>query len=86
MKDELLKFFSYGMCCWYYERILNCGISVSDFYGKRFKKIFPFFAVLVLVDILTSPSVNSLYEGFADLTLLFGLLPGCGGIDFIGVG
>ncbi len=77
---------AFGMCCGYYERILNRGISVSDFYGKRFKKIFPFFAVLVLVDILTSPSVNSLYEGFADLTLLFGLLPGCGGIDVIGVG
>lgn len=77
---------AFGMCCGYYGKILNREISVSDFYGKRFRKVFPFFALLVLLDILISPSVNSLYEGFADLTLLFGLLPGCGGIEVIGVG
>lgn len=33
-----------------------------------------------------SPSVASIYEGFADLTLLFGLLPNAGGISVIGVG
>lgn len=77
---------AFGMCCGYYEKILNGAVSISDFYGKRFKKVFPFFAALVLLDILISPSVNSLYEGFADLTLLFGLLPECGGIEVIGVG
>jgi len=77
---------AFGMCCGYYEKILDRSISISDFYNKRFKKIFPFFAVLVFLDIFISPSFNSCYEGFADLTLLFGLLPYGGGIEVIGVG
>lgn len=33
-----------------------------------------------------SPSINSLYECFADLTLLFGFLPDAGNISVIGFG
>lgn len=77
---------AFGMCCGYYEKVLKNQISVADFYKKRFQKILPFFAVLVLLDVIISPSVNSLYEAFADLTLLFGLLPGAGHITVIGVG
>ena len=77
---------AFGMCCGYYEKILHNKISISDFYGKRFKKIFPFFAVLVLLDVIISPSMGALYEAFADLTLLFGFLPGAGNITVIGVG
>ena len=33
---------AFGMCCGYYERIINNKISFNDFYGKRFKKILPF--------------------------------------------
>lgn len=77
---------AFGMCCGYYEKILSNKISVADFYGKRFKKIFPFFAALVLLDVGISPSVNAVYEAFADLTLLFGFLPEAGNITVIGVG
>lgn len=77
---------AFGMCCGYYEKMLNNQISFSDFYGKRFKKVLPFFGILVLLDVIMSPSVSSIYEGFADLTLLFGLLPNAGGISVIGVG
>lgn len=77
---------AFGMCCGYYERIINNKIAFSDFYGKRFKKILPFFGVLVLLDIAMSPSIGALYEAFADLTLLFGFLPGAGNITVIGVG
>lgn len=77
---------AFGMCCGYYERIIYNKISVTEFYGKRFQKVFPFFAVLVLLDVIMSPSVNALYEAFADLTLLFGFLPGAGNIEVIGVG
>lgn len=77
---------AFGMCCGYYEKILNNQISFSDFYGKRFKKILPFFGTLVLLDVILSPSVASLYEGFADLTMMFGLLPEAGNISVIGVG
>lgn len=77
---------AFGMCCGYYEKVLHNQISFSDFYGNRFKKILPFFGTLVLLDIIISPSVASFYEGFADLTLLFGLLPNAGNISVIGVG
>lgn len=77
---------AFGMCCGYYGKILGNQISFSEFYGKRFKRVLPFFATLVLLDIIVSPSVASLYEGFADLTLLFGFLPNTGNISVIGVG
>lgn len=75
---------AFGMCCGYYDKILNNKLSLSEFYSKRFKKILPFFAVLVIIDIVISPSIESVYEGFADLTLLFGFLPN--NISVIGVG
>lgn len=77
---------AFGMCCGYYEKVLGNKISFSDFYGKRFKKILPFFGILVLLDLVMSPSVDSVYEAFADLTLLFGFLPDAGNISVIGVG
>ena len=77
---------AFGMCCGYYERVINNKISFNDFYGKRFKKILPFFGLLVLLDIVMLPSIDALYEAFADLTLLFGFLPGAGNITVIGVG
>ena len=75
---------AFGMCCGYYDKILKGRVDFTDFYGKRFKKILPFFGVLVLIDIIVSRSMDSLYEGFADLTLLFGFLQKP--ISVIGVG
>ena len=76
---------AFGMCCGYYTKVLNNQITWSDFYGKRFKKILPFFGLLVLLDVAMSHSLGTVYEGFADLTLLFGFLPeNC--ISVIGVG
>lgn len=75
---------AFGMCCGYYEKILNNQVDLTEFYGKRFKKILPFFGALVLLDIIMSPSVASVYEGFADLTLVFGFLQKP--ISVIGVG
>lgn len=77
---------AFGMCCGYYEKILNNTISMTEFYKKRFLKVLPFFAVLVLLDVVLDHSLASLYEGFADMTLMFGLLPDCGNITVIGVG
>lgn len=75
----------FSMCCGYYDRILNNKITVGDFYGKRYKKIWPFFAVLCLLDFVISPSYTALFETFADLTLCFGFLPNAN-ISVIGVG
>lgn len=77
---------AFGMCCGYYEKMLNGQLELSRFYGKRFQKILPFFSVLVLLDVVLSPSRQALYEAFADLTLLFGFLPDAGNISVIGVG
>lgn len=77
---------AFGMCCGYYQKVLDNQLDMSVFYGKRFGKILPFFGTLVLIDIIMSPSMASLYEGFADLTLLYGFLPGAGNISVIGVG
>lgn len=63
---------AYGMCCGYYERIMTQRVSMEDFYRRRFSRVFPFFAFLVLLDVLLSPGKAALCEGFADLTLLFG--------------
>ena len=47
------------MCCGYYEKILKNEITLEKFYVKRFKKILPFFALLVFVDLIMSPSIES---------------------------
>ena len=75
---------AFGMCCGYYGKIMKGRVDFTEFYGKRFKKTLPFFGALVFLDIIMSPSVASLYEGFADLTLLFGFLQKP--ISVIGVG
>lgn len=77
---------AFGTCCGYFERIRTGTISLSDFYKKRYLKIWPFFALLVLIDVILSPRLDSIYGAFADLTLAFGLLPNAGNISVIGVG
>lgn len=74
----------FGMCCGYYEKIIDRKISVEEFYSKRYIKIWPYFALLCVLDFVISPSKNSLYEVFANLTLCQGLLPNVN-ISVIGV-
>lgn len=93
---NVLEFFNYfvylfmiisgfGMCCGYYDKISRGEISIDSFYQKRYEKIWPYFAVLVVFDLLMSFSVESLIEAVADLTLTFSLLPNPD-ISIIGVG
>ena len=74
----------FGMCCGYYQKIVNQKISVEDFYKKRYIKIWPYFALLCALDFIISPSKESLFEVFANLTLCQGLLPNMH-IEVIGV-
>jgi len=74
----------FGMCCGYYQKIVNQKISVEDFYKKRYIKIWPYFALLCALDFVISPSKESLFEVFANLTLCQGLLPNAK-ISVIGV-
>ncbi len=92
-KVNLLKWLVYlfmiisgfSLCCGYYEKILHQSISIVEFYKKRYKKILPFFALLVLMDCLADFSLNSVIEGIADITLVFALLPNAS-ISVLGVG
>lgn len=76
---------SFSMCCGYYEKMLSGKMDLVKFYQKRFSKVWPFFALLTVFDILISPSMDAFFEGFANLTLCFGLLPNAR-ISVIGVG
>lgn len=76
---------AFSMCCGYYEKIQNNQISVNEFYGKRYERIWPFFAMMVLLELLLDFRPATLAEAFADLTLVFSLLPN-GELSVIGVG
>lgn len=75
---------SFSMCCGYYEKIKNNQITMNEFYKKRFMKILPFFTFLVCINIIFERSWKSIYEGFTDITLMFGFLP-VNSLDAIGV-
>lgn len=87
---------AFSVCCGYYDKVKEGTITPNAFYKKRYSRILPFFALLVLIDIVVphSPNkyelahmaageavtggasfVHSLYDGFAQLTLAFNLLP-----------
>lgn len=59
----------FGMCCGYYQKFKDQKIGVTDFYKKRYSKIWPYFALLCVLDFVMSPSKSALYEVFANLTL-----------------
>lgn len=75
----------FSMCCGYYERISSGKMKISKFYERRYQKILPFFALIVFFGFIASPSLDALFESFANLTLCFGLLPNAN-ISLIGVG
>lgn len=77
---------AFSCCCGYYQKIINGGMKeIELFYSKRFKKIFPFFAFLTVIDVLLNFSKSALIEGYANITLIFGFIPH-ENITTIGVG
>ncbi len=85
---------AFSMACGYYDKLRDGRFTPDSFYTKRYKRIWPFFALMVVVDVLATAVthhgdltylVPSIYEAFADLTLCFGLLPNPD-ISVIGVG
>lgn len=75
----------FGMFCGYYERFKFGKADLNDFYSKRYKKILPFFAFLILLDNVLERSASHVIEGLTELTLVFGLLPN-NELSVIGVG
>lgn len=60
-------------------------MDLNHFYIKRYKKILPFFALLILIDVALERSPDHLIEGITEATLVFGLLPN-NQLSVIGVG
>ena len=75
----------FGMCCGYYEQVISKNFDIRTFYGKRYFRVWPCFAVFCILDLMIAPSKNACYEVFANLTLCFGLLPNAR-LSVIGVG
>lgn len=65
----------FSMCCGYYDKIKNGNININDFYKKRFQKILPFYSLLVIFSVVEEGQFSSILEGFANLTMSFGLMP-----------
>ena len=66
---------AFGMCVGYYERV-RCGkVNWVVFYKKRYMKVLPFFAVVVLMDIVFNHDLTSIVEAIPNLTLTRGFFP-----------
>ena len=80
---------AFSMCCGYYYKFEviegKSSFDTDKFYLRRYHRIWPFFALLVLIDLLMKPTLEEFYQCFADLTLAFNFLPNPH-IDAIGVG
>lgn len=87
---------AFSMCCGYFDkfRMAKLGtdtcqkyskFDTEKFYFKRYSRIWPFFALLVCLDVVMKPSLSEFFQAFADLTLAFNLLPNPD-IKVIGVG
>lgn len=49
---------SFSMCCGYYLRMKTGQISMNKFYMKRYQRILPYFAFLILIDCLAPHGAN----------------------------
>lgn len=74
----------FSMCCGYFSQIAERTIDLDTFYLKRFQKVVPFFAFLVLIAVVMEHTKESAYEGFIELTMSFGLLPN-NSLELLGV-
>ncbi len=75
----------FGMFCGYYEDARFGTIDIYSFYTKRYLKLLPFFSTLILIDVITSRSLEHVVEGITEATLVFGMLPN-NQLEVIGVG
>ena len=75
----------FGMFCGYYDKFKNRDIDLNSFYKKRYAKILPFFAFLMLIDVAVERSVSHIIEALTQASLVFGLLPN-NQLEVIGVG
>lgn len=63
---------AFGMCVGYYQKVKDGKVNWVDFYKKRYMKVLPFFAVVVLMDIVFNHDLTSIIEAVPNLTLTRG--------------
>ena len=66
---------AFGMCVGYYAKVKSGKVNWVDFYKKRYMKVLPFFAVVVLMDIVFNHDLTSIIEAIPNLTLTRGFFP-----------
>ena len=66
---------AFGLCVGYYEKVKSGKIDWNVFYKKRYVKVLPFFAVVVLIDIIFNHDLTALIEAVPNLTLTRGFFP-----------
>lgn len=66
---------AFGMCVGYYQKVKAGKVNWVDFYKKRYMKVLPFFAVVVLMDIVFNHDLTSIIEAVPNLTLTRGFFP-----------
>ena len=66
---------AFGMCVGYYEKVKSGKVNWVDFYKKRYMKVLPFFALVVLLDIAFNHDLTSIVEAIPNLTLTRGFFP-----------
>ena len=66
----------FGMCCGYYDKFKSGNVDLNRFYRKRYLRILPYFALLILLDVAISRfNFESIIQGFCNMTLMFGMFP-----------
>ena len=63
---------AFGMCVGYYQKVKDGKVNWVDFYKKRYMKVLPFLAVVVLMDIVFNHDLTSIVEAIPNLTLTRG--------------
>ena len=49
---------AFSLCCGYYDRFKSGTVSLNDFYKRRYSRILPFFAILVVLSVVIPHSPN----------------------------
>ncbi len=65
---------AFGMCCGYYNKVKNNEMDLEVFYQRRFQKVLPFFALLLIINVIYEHTSSSLIEAFSEFTLMFGFI------------
>lgn len=74
----------FSMCAGYLSRFVAGDIDLEEFYRKRYAKVLPFFGFLIFIALIMEPSLQTIYEGSFEVTLLYGFLPN-NDMDVLGV-